>query len=73
MLKWERVRPGYYRLLHYENHLDWDIGIVAEVAKGADGNWWMEYLDKQQGWIFNRRCKLLSDVKAVAMKCCKGG
>jgi len=72
-LKWERRKPGYYRLVHHD-HRAWprgsNDGIVAMIARGADDKWWMEYLDKTQGWIF-KRCKSLGNAKAVAEECCK--
>jgi hypothetical protein len=74
MLRWERRRSGFYRLLHITKRKTWpytnEEGIVAEVVKGADGRWWMEYLDTRQGWIYNR-CKTLGNAKAVAVECCK--
>jgi len=71
---WERKKPGYYRFITIAKASHWpytiEEGIIAEVSKGADGQWWMEYLDKSQGWII-KRCQTLSNAKAVAVECCK--
>lgn len=69
-LRWERKKTGYYRLLHTTNRWPFEEGIVAEIAKGADDRWWLEYLDKKHGWSFNR-CRTLHNAKAVAEECCK--
>ena len=75
MLIWERKKPGFYHLIHRTKMFTWpytnEEGIVAEIAKGVDGQWWLEYLDEKQGWTFNR-CKSLRNAKIVAEECCKG-
>ena len=70
MVRWEKKKSGYYRLIHLPNAEYWDEGIIAEVARGANGGWWMEYLDKERGWISNRY-ETFSRAKEVAMAHCK--
>lgn len=73
-IRWERKKPGHYQLIHRKRVAwphDFDEGIVAEVVKGADGQWWMEYLDEKDGWICKRCSKKLANAKAVAEECCK--
>jgi hypothetical protein len=74
MRRWHRVKPGYYQFLEKTKLNTWpssyDESILAEVAKGADGRWWMDYLDEKQGWTI-KRCKTLRNAQAVAEECCK--
>ena len=70
MIHWERKKSGFYRLIHTTNTGYREEGIIAEVVRGADGRWWMEFLDRVQGWIC-KRCKSLGNAKAVAEECCK--
>lgn len=73
MRYWERKKTGFYRYCEKTKQRyghGYDVGVLAEVAKGADGQWWMEFLDAKQGWTF-KRCKSLGNAKAVAVECCK--
>ena len=77
MRYWERKKSGFYRYCekirthrNYSGVMQYDESILAEIAKGADGDWWMEYLHKKDGWIL-QRCSSLSNAKAVVEECGK--
>lgn len=70
MTRWERQKAGHYRLIHTDRIKAHEPGVTAEVAKAADGKWYMEYLDKTRGWTLIR-CKSLHNAKAVAKERCK--
>jgi hypothetical protein len=73
MRRWERKKSGFYQYINRTKRYGWgngyEEGILAEVARGADGLWWMEYLDKKQGWVF-KRCRSYRNAQAVAEECC---
>jgi hypothetical protein len=70
MLSWERQKTGFYRLMTRNKNWPYEEGIVAEIARGADGKWWVEYLDRKHGWMFDR-CRTLHNAKGVAEERCK--
>ena len=77
MRYWKREKPGFYRYhekirthRNYAGDIQYEEGVLAEVARGADANWWMEDLDEKSGWSL-KRCKSLSNAKAVVVECGK--
>lgn len=77
MRYWKREKSGFYRYHEkirthrdYSGVMLYDESILAEIVRGADGNWWMEYLDEKSGWSL-KRCKSLSNAKAVVVECGK--
>lgn len=63
---WERKKAGFYvynvRELFADGFID--CGILAEVVKGADDHWWVQYLDSVVGWTIER-CKSLKYAKSI--------
>ena len=71
MRYWERYKSGFYRRIEKTKRWNgYDESISAEIVRGADGKWWMEFLHKKDGWVL-KRCKSLGNAKAVVEECGK--